>query len=359
MAKPRARDLGLDFQGVTGRTNSIVDVPGVLSGMTTRIEGNAIRTGVSAILPRGHETTPHQVWAGIHRLNGNGEMTGSHWIEDAGYFVGPICLTNTHSVGMVHHSVTSWMINHYGEFWSNNHIWAMPVVAETYDGVLNDINGQHISQQNTLDAINHASSNVVIEGNSGGGTGMICYDFKGGTGSASRIISNESNHYHIGAIVQANHGVRPWFTPLGVPVGRHMIEDSVIHDQEKGSVIAIIGMDIPLRPDQLKRIARRATIGIGRGGTAGGNSSGDIFLAFSTANSRPLNDQSTQFNFHCLDDDQLDDIYMAVIESVEEAVVNAMVAAEDMTTFRPHGQICRAINTDQLVEIMKKHGRCN
>ncbi len=371
MSSIKARDLGLDFSGVTGVTNSLVDVPGVLVGMKTLIEGDGplitgkgpIRTGVTGILPRGRERIPHRVLAGMYALNGNGEMTGSHWIRDAGYLVGPICLTNTHSVGMVHHGATRWMIEQYKEQWEQEHLWAMPVVAETYDGVLNDINGQHITQQDTLDALKNASASAIEQGNVGGGTGMICYGFKGGTGSSSRQVFVDNENYIMGALVQANHGIREWFTPLGVPVGRMIKEDCVTDgDKERGSIIVILGTNIPLLPGQLERIARRAALGIGRGGTLGGNNSGDIFLAFSTANSKPVvpdydTDSNRKLQFECIDDDHLDTVYLNVVEAVEEAVINAMVSAQDMTTLRPADQVCRAIDHAQFLEIMSRHGR--
>ncbi len=367
MTKPRARDLGLDFPGTTGPGNSLVDIPGVLVDSKTRLEGDGplvtgegpVRTGVTAILPRGFDSEPKPVWAGIYSMNGNGEMTGSHWVRDGGYFVGPICISNTHAVGMVHHAATQWMIDHYRHAWESEHLWAMPVVAETYDGVLNDINGQHIRAEDALSAINSATGNPVAEGNTGGGTGMICYGFKGGTGTASRIVNIEDTPFTVGTLVQANHGSRPWFTALGVPVGRHLPQDNTHDDQERGSIIVVIGTDAPLLPHQLERLARRAAIGIGRGGTPGGNNSGDIFLAFSTANERPLMQFSeARFSLECLNDDRLDDIYLAAVEAVEEAVLNALVAAEDMTTLRPAGEICRAIDHEQLKEIMRRHGRC-
>ena len=296
---------------------------------------------------------------GLYALNGNGEMTGSHWIRDGGYFVGPICITNTHAVGMVHHGATSWIIRHYAHAWEDEHLWAMPVVAETYDGLLNDINGQHVTAQDTLDAINSASGEPVPEGNTGGGTGMICYEFKGGTGTASRLINIDGESYVIGALVQANHGIRPWFTALGVPVGRHLDEDRLFSDADLGSIIVILGTDAPLPPHQLERLARRAAIGIGRGGTPGGNNSGDIFLAFSVANPRALMQLSeARFALECLNDEVLDDVYLGVVEAVEEAVLNALVAARDMTTLRPPGRICRALDHSRLVEIMRRYGRC-
>ncbi len=366
MTKPRARDLGLDFSGETGALNAITDVPGVLVGTCTRIEGDGpvvpgkgpVRTGVTAILPRGRNPEPQPVWAGIHALNGNGEMTGSHWVHDGGYFIGPICITNTHNVGIVHHAATRWIIETYGELWGEEHLWAMPIVAETYDGLLNDINGQHVREADALAALGAAKAGPVAEGNTGGGTGMVCYEFKGGTGSSSRTFEVDGERFTMGAIVQANHGTRPWFSPLGVPVGRHMTEDRLL-TAEQGSIIVILGTDAPILPHQLNRVARRAAIGVGRGGSPGGNNSGDIFLAFSTANPVPMMQVGvTRLKFDALNDEVFDDIYLAAVEAVEEAVLNAMVAAQDMTTVRPDGLVCRAIDHDRLVEIMTRYGRC-
>ena len=367
MTKARARDLGLDFPGTPGPANALVDVPGVMVGLRTRIEGDGplvtgrgpVRTGVTAVLPLGRRPEPQPVWAGLYALNGNGEMTGSHWIHDGGYFVGPLCITNTHAVGIVHHAATRWIIDHYAQAWADDHLWAMPVVAETYDGVLNDINGQHVRAEDALDAIDSASAEAVAEGNTGGGTGMICYEFKGGTGTASRLVDVGGETCVLGALVQANHGTRPWFTALGVPVGRELAEDRLSPGTEQGSIIVVLGTDAPLLPHQLNRLARRAAIGVGRGGTPGGNNSGDIFLAFSTANRRPLMQVSeSRFALLCLSDEVLDTVYLAAVEAVEEAVLNALVAAEDMTTLRPAGKVCRAIDHQRLVEIMRRHGRC-
>lgn len=360
MPKPRGRDLGLPFPGETGRHNAITDVPGVEVGFTTRIEGEGpliegqgpVRTGVTAILPLGRQSTPEPVWAGMYALNGNGEMTGTHWIRDGGYLVGPVCITNTHSVGIVHHAATRWMIRTYAEAWRNEHLWAMPVVAETYDGVLNDINGQHITEADALAALDGASSGAVAEGNVGGGTGMICYEFKGGTGTASRRLEIDDSPFHVGALVQANHGIRPWFTLLGRRLGPHMLEDRLL-DAEQGSIIAILGTDLPLAPHQLTRLAKRAAIGIGRGGTPGGNNSGDIFLAFSTANRGPLPQLAgSRRSVEMINDEAFDPIYLAAVEAIEEAVVNAMLAADDMTTVRPAGHVCRAIDGNRLMELM-------
>ena len=367
--KIRGRQLGLPFEGQTGKFNAITDVPGVLVGSKTLISGSLpmiqgkgpIRTGITSILPKGFNKEPQPIWAGIHALNGNGEMTGSHWIKDGGYFIGPICITNTHSVGITHHASIKWIINQYKEYWSNNHLWAMPVVAETYDGVLNDINGQHVTESDVTEAINKAKSEEVQEGNCGGGTGMICYEFKGGTGTSSRMINIEGEKFTIATLVQANHGIRPWLNILGVPVGKHLDNDrlkSVFENNELGSIIVIIATDAPIMPHQLRRMAKRAALGIARGGSPGGSNSGDIFLAFSTANSKLIPQLSkSKLQFEYINDEVFDDIYLSIVQSVEESVINAMLAADDMETIRPEGFICKAINYEDLIKIMKKYGK--
>ena len=369
--KIRGRQLGLPFEGNTGTYNAITDVPGVLVGNKTLIKGSTpliqgkgpIRTGITSILPKGFNKEPQPVWAGMHALNGNGEMTGSHWIKDGGYFIGPICITNTHSVGITHHASIKWIINQYKEYWSNNHLWAMPVVAETYDGVLNDINGQHVTESDVTEAINKAKSEEVQEGNCGGGTGMICYEFKGGTGTSSRMINIEGENFTIATLVQANHGIRPWLNILGVPVGKHLDNDrllDVFENNELGSIIVIIATDAPIMPHQLRRMAKRAALGIARGGSPGGNNSGDIFLAFSTANSKLIPQLSkSKLQFEYINDEAFDDIYLSIVQSVEESVINAMLAADDMETIRPEGFICKAINYEDLIKIMKKYGKFN
>lgn len=357
--KLRGRDLGLPFPGETGANNAITDVPGVEVGFCTRIEGDGplnqgkgpVRTGVTAILPLGRKTEPEPVWAAMYALNGNGEMTGTHWIYDGGYFVGPVCITNTHSVGIVHHAAVRWMIRTHAAAWEDDHLWAMPVVAETYDGVLNDINGQHVTEANALEALDHAASGPLAEGNVGGGTGMICYEFKGGTGTASRRLSVDGETFHLGALVQANHGLRPWLTVLGRRIGEAMPEGRLL-DAEQGSIIVVLGTDIPMAPHQLRRLAKRAAIGVGRGGSPGGNNSGDIFLAFSTANRGPIPQLAgPRRSFEMVSDEEFDPIYMAAVEAIEEAVVNAMLAAEDMSTLRPAGHVCRAIDGERLRQI--------
>lgn len=363
--KKRARELGLPFPGVPGQYNAITDVPGVEVGYTTIIEGEGplqigigpIRTGVTAILPRGKRKELNPIWAGQYSLNGNGEMTGTHWINDGGYFLSPICITNTHSVGVAHHGTVKWMIQHYQEQFENEHIWAMPVVAETYDGALNDINGLHVKEEHVLSTINSATSGPIEEGNVGGGTGMVTYGFKGGTGTSSRVVEINHKSYHVGGLVQANHGIRKWLTVLGVPVGKELMTETP-SEKERGSIIVIIGTDIPMLPHQLKRVAKRAAIGIGRNGTPSGNGSGDIFLAFSVANEMGLHQKARiETQMDVINDIYFDPIYEAVCQVTEEAVVNAMLAAEPMTTIKPFGHLVEAIDPEKLVEIMKKYNR--
>lgn len=352
--KPRARDLGLPFPGTPGPLNAMTDVPGVRVGFSTLTDpAQNIRTGVTAILPRGSETVPKPVWAGQFALNGNGEMTGTHWINDAGYFTGPICITNTHSVGMVHHGATRWMIDTYEAYFRSEHAWAMPVVAETYDGVLNDINAQAVTAEHALQALNAASDGPVAEGSVGGGNGMICYEFKGGTGTSSRQVEIGGQSYTIAALVQANHGIRPWLNILGRNVGE-MQRDGRLLEEETGSIIVILGTDAPLSGLSLRQIAKRASLGVGRGGSPGGNNSGDIFLAFSVANERPMPQQDQPVISRSeLNGDMLDPLYLAAVQAVEEAVVNALVAGEDVATVKPAGYTCYAIDTEALAALWR------
>ncbi len=367
-SKQRARTAGLALTGVTGEHNSITDVPGVLVGYTTlssytdpSLQACAlpVQTGVTAILPQGFDNEPRPVWAGQFSLNGNGEMTGSHWVRDGGYLVGPVMITNSHAIGAVHDGATRWMVEHYADAWSNNHLWAMPIVSETYDGVLNDINGFHVTSDHARAAITTAQSGPIDEGNVGGGAGMICYEFKGGTGTSSRTIDIEGEHFTLGVLVQANHGIRPWFTVMGIPVGKHMTDDRIPDlCTERGSIVCIIATDLPLSSSQLERLARRASIGIGRSGTPGGNNSGDIFLAFSTANDMALPQLSGAWrNMTTLNDDYLDPVYLAAVESIDEAILNALFAADDVPTARPSGAMCKALDTDELLKLLKACGR--
>lgn len=364
MTKPRARDLGLPFSGTPGPLNAITDVAGVEIGtcevlsscdpaLATR--GLPVQTGVTAILPRGRDPDPKPVWAGQFSLNGNGEMTGAHWIRDGGWFCGPVMITNTHSVGIVHHAAARWMIETYGAVWEGHHLWALPVVGETYDGVLNDINGLHITEDHARAALDAAGPGPVKEGNTGGGTGMICYEFKGGTGTASRQVPVDGHGYTVAALVQANHGLRDWLTVAGCRVGERMPEDRVPGmTRENGSIIVVLATDLPLLPGQLERLARRASIGIGRAGTPGGNNSGDIFLAFSTANEMPLPQLSGPWRqMQCLNDERLDPVYLAAVEAVDEAVLNALCAAEDVPFARPAQGVCKALDTARLKALLQ------
>ncbi len=358
MTKPRARDLGLPFRGTPGPLNAITDVAGVKVGFCTLTDpARNMRTGVTAILPRDEAGMPQPVWAGHYALNGNGEMTGTHWIDDAGYLIGPICISNTHAIGAVHHGTTRWMIDHYADFFQHHHGWAMPVVAETYDGILNDINALHVTPDHAIAALNAAAGGPVAEGSTGGGNGMISYQFKGGTGTASRRFSIGDVTYTMGVLLQANHGRRPDFQVLGKPVGQMMPEgvfdrNAGLTDKEMGSIIVVLITDAPLSRSSLNHVARRAALGIGRGGTPGGNSSGDIFLALSTANAGPMPQLGPAVLTRSeINGEVIDPAYLAAVECVEEAVVNAIVAGEDVATFKPQGQVVRAIDTARLAAL--------
>src|SRR5690349_3413249 len=293
----RARDLGVPFDGTPGKFNAITDVPGVEVGYTTLIGGEGklergkgpVRTGVTAILPRGRAAMNDPVFAGYFSLNGNGEMTGTAWVEESGFLEGPIVLTNTHSVGIARDAVIAWRLAHGGPD-AEGFAWSLPVVAETWDGWLNDIDGFHVKPEHVADAIESAHSGAIEEGSVGGGTGMICYEFKGGIGTASRTVaavadrgSSEEKRYTVGVLVQANCGRRPQLTIRGLPIGKG-IPGSVFNQQETGSIIIIVATDAPLLPHQLKRLARRASLGLARTGSVSGNGSVELFIAFSTAN---------------------------------------------------------------------------
>jgi len=346
-AKPRARDLGLPFPGTPGPFNAITDVPGVAVGFTTLTDPvRKMRTGVTAIVPRpGREARP--VMAGQATLNGNGEMTGTHWINNAGYFLGPVCITNTHGIGAVHHGAVRWMIDTYADHFSG-HAWAMPVVAETYDGILNDINAMFVTPDHAIAALVSARGGPLAEGSSGGGNGMIAYEFKAGTGTSSRRVALAGTDYTVGVLVQANHGIRPWLTVLGQPVGK-LLPEGAFRSSEMGSIIVVIATDAPLSALALRHVARRAGMGLARGGTPGGNSSGDIFLAFSTADIGPMPQKAAaRVMREELNMEGLDPLYLAAVEAVEEAVVNALVAGVDVPVIKPKGAICRAIDTERL-----------
>jgi D-aminopeptidase len=315
------------------------------------------------VLPRGRQSVPLPVWAGCFDFNGNGEMTGLHWVRDAGYFQGPICLTNTHSVGMAHHAAVGWMIDTYAAAFRHAHGWAMPIVAETYDGMTNDICGRHLTEAHVLAALGGARTGAVAEGNVGGGTGMQTYEFKGGTGTSSRRFTVDGRPYTVGVLVQSNFGVRHELTILGTPVGRYLTGDTVFSDfhlPENGSIIVLIGTDAPLSPIQLQRLAKRGALGLARTGTSGGHYSGDLMLAFSTANPVYLpsigEPQPHGFDFHWMNDAHGDAVNGPTVQAVEEAVLNALIAAESVPTFKPPGQVMRAIDHAALLDVIRTHG---
>ncbi len=355
--KPRARALGIPLSGEPGPYNAITDVPGVSVGYTTVIRGDGplvvgqgpVRTGVTAILPRGREGVSTPVFAGCHSLNGNGEMTGFVWIEEAGRLEGPITITNTHSCGVVRDAVIRWAVKK-GLFTEG---WGLPVAAETYDGHLNDINGFHISEEHVYAALDGASGGALEEGSVGGGTGMICYEFKGGSGTASRTLEIAGSRYTVAAFVQANFGRRQQLTVAGVPVGQHLgASDNERGDD--GSVIGVIATDIPLIPHQLKRLARRGGLGIGRSGSVAAHGSGDLFLAFSIANGAALDGDGIR-KLEVLSDEDLTPAFEAVVQSVDEAVINALVANDTMVGRDDHR--VPALPHDQLREVLEYYGR--
>jgi D-aminopeptidase len=362
----RARDLGVPFDGNPGPLNAITDVGGVEVGATTLIRGEGalkvgegpIRTGVTVILPRGRENLD-PVYAGWFSLNGNGEMTGTTWLEESGFLEGPVALANTHSVGTVRDTIVGWLVKQK----TQTQPWSLPVVAETWDGYLNDINGFHVKPEHVLAALDSARSGSVAEGNSGGGTGMVCYGFKGGTGTASRILSGEDGGYTVGVLVQCNCGRRPQLTVAGVPVGKE-IPEGVPHagtslpgnesQGDVGSIIIVIATDAPLLPHQLKRLAKRASLGLARTGSVSGNSSGDIFIAFSTAN--PYADAPPGPNIvKTVSNEKITPLFTATVEATEEAIVNAMVGAKTMTGIDGHTVV--ALPHEQLQKVLKKYNR--
>ncbi|MDH3649220.1 MAG: P1 family peptidase [Saprospiraceae bacterium] len=366
--KPRARDLGVPFAGTPGPLNAITDVRGVEVGHSTIISGSGknvvgkgpVRTGVTAIFPRGKKFSP--VYANWYSLNGNGEMTGTTWVTESGFLETPIMITNTNSVGVVRDAVLKWYVetNWYGDedWW-----YTYPVVAETYDGFLNDIYGFHVKEENVLEAIQRASSGKVEEGNVGGGTGMTCLGFKGGIGTSSRMVPINDETYAIGVLVQANFGSKRNLTIAGVPVGREL-QDTLNYILEAppqsqrqegdGSIIVIVATDAPVLSHQLKRIAQRVPLGIGIVGGRGSNGSGDIFLAFSTANENAFNREKTM-TVETFSNDRITPLFEATVQAVEEAIINAMVAAETMEGI--NGNTAYAIPHDLLIDVVKKYGR--
>lgn len=350
-SKPRARELGIPFSGQPGRWNAITDVAGVEVGHTTLIEGTSTRTGVTAILPCGRQAGGASVPAAVFSLNGNGELTGSHWIEESGFMAGPVMLTNTHSVGVVRDAVAAWLDTVTPP--EEGQGFHLPVVGETYDGVLNDISAQAVRAEHAVAALTQARSGPVAEGNVGGGTGMITHRFKGGIGTASRMLEVAGTVGTLGVLVQSNYGARDMLTIAGVPVGQHLTElMPEIRQQRDGSIIIVVATDLPLLPHQLKRVARRATMGLARLGGAAFNSSGDIFLAFSTA--RPTR-QDGKEQWSALVNDDLDGVFRATVEATEEAIVNALLAAETLQGFQ--GNVVHALPHDELLAVMRQYGR--
>lgn len=357
--KPRARDLGVPFDGAPGAWNAITDVAGVEVGSTTLISGKGplvvgrgpVRTGVTAVLPCGKDKLT-RVFAAWFTLNGNGEMTGTTWLEESGFLEGPVLITNTHSVGVVHDAVIAWQLARLGDKFP---AWSLPVVAETWDGYLNDINGFHVKPEHVFQALDGAKSGPVAEGNVGGGTGMIVHGFKGGTGTSSRQVTIRQAAYTVGVLVQANYGGRDQLTIAGVPVGRETREPEPVRGgEDAGSVIVVVATDAPLLPHQLKRIAKRASLGIGRTGGLGGNGSGDIFVAFSTANPAAASGAGLA-KAEMLPNDWINPLFAATVQATEEAVINAMVAAETMDGV--DGHVVEAIPHDRLRAVLKKYGR--
>ena len=360
-AKPRARDLGVPFDGTPGAYNAITDVKGVEVGHTTLISGSGklkvgegpVRTGVTAIHPRGKNTND-SVFGGWFTLNGNGEMTGTTWLEDSGFLDGPIMITNTHSVGVVRDAVIAWKVKR-GQPDMEGYWWSLPVVAETWDGFLNDINGFHVKPEDAFHALDVAHSGPVEEGSVGGGTGMICNEFKGGIGTSSRVLDAKAGGYTVGVLVQCNYGRRDQLRIAGVPVGKEIPEHPA-YGQDVGSIIIVVATDAPLLPHQLKRVARRAALGLGRNGSIASDSSGDIFVAFSTANPGAASSKGLR-DLKMLPNDSIDPLFLATVQATEEAIINAMVAAETMTGIDGHTAI--ALPHDRLREVLKKYNRLN
>ncbi|HEY6153673.1 MAG TPA: P1 family peptidase [Candidatus Udaeobacter sp.] len=361
----RARDLGVPFDGTPGKLNSITDVPGVEVGYTTLISGDGklevgkgpVRTGVTAIIPRGHDSINDPVYAGYFSQNGNGEMTGTAWLDESGFLEGPILITNTHSVGVVRDAVIAWRIKH-GAPDTTGYWWSLPVVAETWDGWLNDINGFHVKPDDVFHALDSAHNGVIEEGSVGGGTGMICYEFKGGNGTASRQITIRPagaakdappRAFVVGVFLQANFGRRSQLTIEGVPIGKEIPGE--VYKEESGSCIAVVATDAPLLPGQLKRLARRVSLGLARTGTISGNGSGDLFIAFSTANPNVTNPDQVTHTVETIPNDLMDPIFAGVVQATEEAVVNALVDNHSMTGRDNHH--VEALPHDRLRELMK------
>ncbi len=372
--KPRARDLGVPFEGAPGRFNAITDVDGVEVGHATIVRGSGelvvgegpVRTGVTAVWPRGRdESAP--VYAAWFTLNGNGEMTGTTWLRDSGIMEGPVMITNTLSVGIVHHAVIRWGVARDMERRRGGWLAALPVVAETWDGTLNDIRGQHVTEEDAIAAMEGARGGAVAEGNVGGGTGMICHRFKGGIGTSSRAVEVGGDDYVVGVLVQCNYGSRELLRVAGAPVGREIADlmpsrgggggaDGAGGEGGRdGSIIVVVATDAPVMPHQLERMARRVSMGMARSGSISSNSSGDIFVAFSTANPRAASEPGTSTNARVMANRMLTPLFAATVEATEEAIVNALVAAETMTG--ANGVTVHALPHDRLRAVLRRYGR--
>ncbi|MEO5891967.1 MAG: P1 family peptidase [Ferruginibacter sp.] len=356
--KRRGRDLGIPFAGVTGEYNSITDVPGIEVGYKTLISGSgkeSARTGVTVILPKGKTDVSYP--AAWFSLNGDGEMTGLPYIEDYGKGNGPIAITNTNSVGIVRDAVGEWCVKKFSNNSTEDFSFGLPVVAETWDGMLNDINGFHVKKEHVWQALDSASTGKIKEGNVGGGTGMICYWFKGGSGTASRIFTIDAVQYTLGVFVQANFGTRKDLLISGVPVGEQIQDLEPIENQvnrKDGSIIVIVATDAPLLPGALKLVAKRVTHGIARTGSISSNGSGEIFLALSTASPK-YNSGYTEETWKVIPKWNLDRVFRATVEATEEAIINALLAAEDMEG--KNGNKVFAIPHKRLQEILQKYNR--
>ena len=370
----RARDLGIPFDGITGKLNAITDVAGVEVGHTTLIEGSGklqkgkgpVRTGVTVIFPNGKKYTP--VFANWYMLNGNGDMTGTHWITESGFLETPVLITNTSSVGTVRDAALAWMDKNLYYDTSQHPFWySYPVVAETYDGVLNDINGFHVKLEHVWQALENAKTGPVAEGNVGGGTGMICHWFKGGIGTSSRVIDKREGGYTVGVLVQANYGSRNQLTIAGVPVGKELLDtlQMIIKDEslakntknvlsEMGSIIVVVATDAPLLPHQLKRLVQRVGLGIGKVGGTGGNGSGDIFIAFSTANKAAFS-RTKETNAVLYSNDLINGLFNATIQATDEAIINALVAGKTMKGINDN--TVYSLPHEEVIRILKKYNR--
>ena len=358
--KPRARDLGVPFEGAPGAWNAITDVKGVEVGHSTIIEGDGklivgrgpVRTGVTAVLPRGRQNSD-PAFGGWFSLNGNGEMTGTTWLEESGFLDGPVMITNTHSVGVVRDAVIEWRVK-FGGPDSSGYWWSLPVVAETWDGHLNDVNGFHVKPRHAFEALDSARSGPVAEGSVGGGTGMVCNEFKGGIGTASRVLPAREGGYTVGVLVQCNYGLRANLRIAGAPIGLEIPKERVDRD-ETGSIIIVVATDAPLLAHQTKRLARRAALGLARNGSIAGNGSGDIFVAFSTANAGAAEEKKGPRTLTMLPNESMNGLFAATVQATEEAIVNAMVAAETMVGRDNHKIF--GLPHDKLRAALKKYNR--